>query len=402
MMGSSVGARVMLLQRVATATTIVQQAAAVERAATTRNLLAAMQSAGGSSAGLLAATSPRLPPAPLRRAGEAPARLGAPGTPPLAGSSPIGYRASPGGDAPSALVAGEDAVREPPRLKRHRRSLSEPKSMAALLEASKDLLGVTKLGVVVEVKLHRGGRQLTIKSAVEVVNETGVALLFTMPSSQATAADASEIMPELKELRVEPGETASLPLRFTSNGSDHACKHLQARPAALTSGFAWGSLESLSPGISFLSCDSAPPQPLPPSKDARAAFARSPVAPSPTDKSPGGGVNGSSDSSSRNWMCCARVDYLSTAQVNARGLHRVESHGAHAVRRARCPRHAPRAVPTPCTARCSSYSSRRRADRRPPRCASAPTCAASLWSRPSSCCTRTRACSPPPPPAAPA
>ena len=51
--------------------------------------------------------------------------------------------------------------------KGHRRSLSEPKSAAALLEASRAELGIKALGVVCEVRLHRGGRQLTVKSDSE-------------------------------------------------------------------------------------------------------------------------------------------------------------------------------------------------------------------------------------------
>jgi hypothetical protein len=78
-------------------------------------------------------------------------------------------------------------------VKAHRRSLSEPKSAAALLEASRAALGVKALGVVCEVRLHRGGRQLTVKSAVEVLNETDFPLLIIMKGLERTE----------RELRVE-------------------------------------------------------------------------------------------------------------------------------------------------------------------------------------------------------
>ena len=166
--------------------------------------------------------------------------------------------------------------------KGHRRSLSEPKSAAALLEASRAELGIKALGVVCEVRLHRGGRQLTVKSAVEVLNETDFPLLIMMKGLERTE----------RELRVEPGETASLPLRFTAAGSAHACRNIQIRPAEpigpskAVSGppaYHYGSLVPLAPGSSLLTCGTS---------SLRADEAGR--APQPA------------------WMGCARIDRLST------------------------------------------------------------------------------------------
>ena len=54
--------------------------------------------------------------------------------------------------------------------------------------AAATLGGTPNIGVVCEVRLHRGGRQLTVKSSVEVVNLTDETLVMCMPSPDATAA----------------------------------------------------------------------------------------------------------------------------------------------------------------------------------------------------------------------
>ena len=112
--------------------------------------------------------------------------------------------------------------------RQHRRTASEPRSAAEIARAQ--LGGVSAIGVVCEVRLHRGGRQLTVKSSVEVVNNTDEPLLMFMPIDAAQQPNAPTVQ---QQIRVEPGETTSLPLRFTANGSMAAASYYTARPKLL-------------------------------------------------------------------------------------------------------------------------------------------------------------------------
>ena len=74
--------------------------------------------------------------------------------------------------------------------RQHRRTASEPRSAAEIARAQ--LGGVSAIGVVCEVRLHRGGRQLTVKSSVEVVNNTDEPLLMFMPIDACAAAKRAD------------------------------------------------------------------------------------------------------------------------------------------------------------------------------------------------------------------
>jgi hypothetical protein len=81
----------------------------------------------------------------------------------------------------------------------HRRTHSEPRTASDIARAQ--LGGVSQIGVVCEVRLHRGGRQLTVKSSVEVVNNTDEAVLMYMPGLPDAAQNAPTVQ---QQIRVEP------------------------------------------------------------------------------------------------------------------------------------------------------------------------------------------------------
>ena len=154
-------------------------------------------------------------------------------------------RPSPQG---SGLMASGGTTRA--RGRSHRRSTSEPTSALDIVRAQ--LGGATAIGVVCETRLHRGGRHLLVKSSVEVFNMTDEPVLITMPF--AVAPDAPAVAP----VRVEPGESKALPLKFTGRGSDAACRDIQMMPAE---GHSWGQL--VDNGLAkLLACPAAAPKPV--------------------------------------------------------------------------------------------------------------------------------------------
>ena len=181
----------------------------------------------------------------------------------------------------------------------HRRSTSNPTSAAEVARAQ--LGGVSALGVVCETRLHRGGRHLIVKSSVEVLNLTDEPLLLTMPPPPGAPPDAQPLAP----VRIEPGESKPLPLRFTGQGSDAACRSLQLMPA---DGFSWGSLVSHG-STSLLSCPAATGNRVERANSARSAFSDAPSSAAAVAQ-----AEAALNEGARTWMACVRVDFLSTAE----------------------------------------------------------------------------------------
>ena len=140
------------------------------------------------------------------------------------------------------------------------------------------------LGVVCEVRLVRGHRMLTVKSTVEVVNDTGMPLLLSVGGTGGRKGEG-------ETLRVPPHATLPLPLHFTPRGSDAAVLELTIKPEA---SHQWGQLVKLNSDTAILKCD-----PDYGAADAAAAAAGEAVGA---------------------WMCCAQLELLPHAR-----------HGAHAV-----------------------------------------------------------------------
>ena len=140
------------------------------------------------------------------------------------------------------------------------------------------------LGVVCEVRLVRGHRMLTVRSTVEVVNDTGMPLLLSAGGRGGRKGEG-------ETLRVPPHATLPLPLHFTPRGSDAAVLELAIKPEA---SHRWGQLVQLSPDTAILKCE-----PDYGAADAAAAAAGEAVGA---------------------WMCCAQLELLPHAR-----------HGAHAV-----------------------------------------------------------------------
>jgi len=141
------------------------------------------------------------------------------------------------------------------------------------------------LGVVCEVRLVRGHRMLTVKSTVEVVNDTGMPLLLSAGGTGGRKGGEGET------LLVPPHATLPLPLHFTPRGSDAAVLELAIRPEA---SHQWGQLVKLNSDTAILKCD-----PEYGAADAAAAAAGEAVGA---------------------WMCCAQLELLPHAR-----------HGANAV-----------------------------------------------------------------------
>lgn len=102
-----------------------------------------------------------------------------------------------------------------------------------------DLSAETMLGVLCEVRLQRGGRQLTVKSCVEIFNESDVPVHLALGNEQS-------------ELVVNPGKMFALPLKYTLDGSDTAIKQLKVRPSGQ---YKWCTLDEISTST-FVACSS--------------------------------------------------------------------------------------------------------------------------------------------------
>ena len=255
-------------------------------------------------------------PIPIRPAGKAAKVLGDSLPPPqlqrmidsqaLIGASPAVAAAVAPVPAAATSPVVESAAWPAGRVRQrsHRRSYSDPLKNA--LPAKAQLEGAP-VGVICEVRLHRGGRQLTVKSAVEVLNLTDEPLLLRMPPTAGVPRGGGAAAPTLL---VEPGASASLPLRMTEQGSDMACRLVEIRPQVRTA-YGWGNLLQRDQGNSLLLCagmgggglESTGQSRRDSMEDAADLGRSSARAISITE----GDVTGT-------WMCCARVDFLTTAQ----------------------------------------------------------------------------------------
>ena len=115
---------------------------------------------------------------------------------------------------------------------------SLPKDEEAETAPPDDGLGPAMLGVVCEVRLQRGGRQLTVKSCVEILNDTDVPMQLAMGD-----ADGGFVVP--------PGKARALPLHFTWEGSDEAIQQLKIRPSG---GYEWRALVPNAVNTASVSC----------------------------------------------------------------------------------------------------------------------------------------------------
>ena len=89
----------------------------------------------------------------------------------------------------------------------------------------------------------RGHRMLTVKSSVEVVNDTAVPLLLSVAGAGRRGGGET--------LRVPPHESLPLPLRWTERGSDAACLELALRPET---SHQWSHLVTLTAETALLTC----------------------------------------------------------------------------------------------------------------------------------------------------
>ena len=91
-------------------------------------------------------------------------------------------------------------------------------------------------GILLDVAIRRGKRTLTVKSVVEVVNHTALALELRVTGEVDEIGRASSTAPVPgtsggPTFRLDAGEASALPIALTHLGSEAACRSLEIRPA---------------------------------------------------------------------------------------------------------------------------------------------------------------------------